>query len=115
MVASNFVSCSSKISEADALNLETTPMQTVDDVFAVRSTNGKLKMRLEAEVMEHYETKTEDMDVFPKGISVFAYSDDGLLESIVIGQNRKYILIAMSRFILLTDLCKGMECAPMIV
>lgn len=87
VVASNFVSCSSKISEADALELETTPMQTVDDVFAVRSTNGKLKMRLEAEVMEHYETKTEDLDVFPKGISVFAYSDDGLLESIVIADN----------------------------
>ncbi len=87
VVASNFVSCKSKISEADALDLEKTPIQTVDDVFAVRSTNGKLQMRLEAKVMEHYETKSEDYDVFPKGISVFAYSDEGLLESIVIADN----------------------------
>lgn len=87
VLASNFVSCRSGISQAEALSLDNTPLQTVNDVFAVRTTNGILEMRMESRLMQHYETNEENYDYFPKGVSVFAYTEDGLLESIIIADN----------------------------
>lgn len=91
MVASTFVSCSKGIAEADKLNLDETPVQRVVDVFAVQSKNGEMEMRLEAGVMERYSRDGSGRDYFPKGISVFSYTADGLLESVIVADEAEHL------------------------
>ena len=91
MAASILLSCNKGIGEAEKLDLSTTPMQKLDNMFAVQTENGKVAMRLEAPLMEHYEGDDESYDLFPLGISVFAYTEDGLLESIIVADNARHV------------------------
>ncbi len=83
-------SCTNKLSEAAHLNLEDTPLQTVDSLFMVQTRDGGLKMRVEADVMERYENDTSSYELFPKGLHVFAYSDDDQLETVLHSNNAKH-------------------------
>ena len=40
-------------------------------------------MRVEAPLMETYDSDSLKIDLFPKGLSMFAYNEDGLLESLI--------------------------------
>lgn len=84
VIASSFVSCRRGTPEGGGLDYYKTPLQTVDGLFAVQSENGKIQLRLEADRMERYETDEMDYDSFPDGIAVYAYTEDGLLESVII-------------------------------
>ena len=42
-------SCSNKLSEAAHLDIDETPLQTVDNLFMVQTQDGGLKMRVETE------------------------------------------------------------------
>ena len=44
-VAFVVLSCKGKLGEADAINIEEAPVQTVDDMFIVQSKNGIIQMR----------------------------------------------------------------------
>ena len=48
-------SCRSNLSEAEKLDLNAIPLQTVDSMFFVQTENGRLKMRVQAGRMETYE------------------------------------------------------------
>ena len=74
-------SCKSDLAEAEALLLEETPVQTVDDMFIVQTENGNIQMRAEAPLMERYERDTLSYELFPKGFFVYGYTDDGKLET----------------------------------
>ena len=87
VVASIVVSCKNKIGEADRLDLSKTPTQQTFDMFAVQTRNGSVSMRLEADVMEHYDTDTASFDAFPHGISVYGYNEEGLLESVIVADD----------------------------
>ena len=76
-------SCKSNLSEAEKLDLDTIPVQVVDSMFFVQSENGLVKMRVEAPRMEVYEHDTLSYDLFPGGIHVFAYSEEGTLETTI--------------------------------
>lgn len=91
VVASIVVSCKAKLAEAQKLNLDMTPLQRVEDMFAVQTRNGLVAMRIESQIMEHYETDSTSMDAFPKGIAVYSYTDEGLLESIIISNDARHI------------------------
>ncbi len=82
-LASIVVSCRSQLAEADSLDLSATPVQSLTDMFTVQTKNGKVEMRIEAPLMETYESDTAKVDLFPKGLSVYTYNEDGLLESLV--------------------------------
>ncbi len=84
VIASSFVSCRRGAPVGGGLDYYKTPLQTVDGLFAVQSENGKIQLRLEADRMERYETDEMDYDSFPDGIAVYAYTEDGLLESVII-------------------------------
>ena len=83
-------SCKPNLSEAEKLDLEKTPLQTVDDMFFVQTENGRLKMRVEAPRMEVYEHDTLSYDLFPSGIRVFAYADDGTLETTIVARKARH-------------------------
>lgn len=65
------------------MDLSKTPVQTVEDMFFVQTENGRLKIRVEAPVMEHYDKDTISLDFFPSGLKVFGYTQEGLLETTI--------------------------------
>ena len=83
--ASIFVvsSCGGHLGVADKLNIEETPVQVVEDVFAVQTKNSIVEMRVEAPRMERYERDTATVEIFPEGFNVFSYNEEGLLESVI--------------------------------
>ena len=89
-LASIVVSCKSKLAQADMLDLSATPVQTLTDMFSVQTQNGKVEMRIEAPLMETYENDTVKLDLFPSGLSVYSYTEDGLLESLVFSDNASH-------------------------
>lgn len=90
VLASTFVSCRGKLGEAESLNLESVPTQRIENMFGTQSRNGELEIRLEAPVMEHYDEESLSYDLFPQGVSVYAYTEEGLLESIILADKAKH-------------------------
>lgn len=82
-LASIVVSCGSQLGEADSLDLSQTPVQTIENMFSVQTKNGKLDMRIEAPLMQIFDNDSTKTEFFPQGLSVYAYNDEGLLESLV--------------------------------
>ena len=83
-------SCKSKLSEADRLDLSKTPMQTVDNMAILQTTNGRLEMRVDAEIMERYDTDTVSFELFPKGLNVYSYTEEGELQSEIHSENASH-------------------------
>ena len=84
-------SCKGKLAEAEALNIEETPMQIVDDMFIVQSKNGQIQLRAQAPLMEKYEKDSLSYELFPEGFFVYGYTDEGLLETEIIADNAKHM------------------------
>lgn len=89
-VAFVVISCKEKLDVAQALDLDNTPMQIVDDMFIVHTENGILQMRVEVPLMERYKKDTVEYELFPKGLAVYAYTDEGLLETQILSDNAKH-------------------------
>ena len=83
-------SCKGNLSEAEKLDLSVTPVQTVDSMYFIQTENGKLKMRVEAPVMEVYDHDSVSYELFPKGLSVFGYAEDGSLETTIRSQQARH-------------------------
>ena len=84
-------SCKGKLAEADNLILEETPVQIVGDMFVIHSENGDLQMRMEAPVMHRFERDTLSFEFFPEGFAVYAYTDEGLLETEIISDQARHL------------------------
>lgn len=90
VIASIVVSCKGRIEVTDSSKNGSAPMQTIDDMFAVQTSNGNVRMRMEAKTMEHYVKDSSNIDLFPNGLAVYSYTDDGLLESIIVADGAKH-------------------------
>ena len=90
-VAFVVLSCKGKLGEADAINIEEAPVQTVDDMFIVQSKNGIIQMRAEAPVMERYERDTMSFELFPSGFFVYGYTDDEKLETEIVADRARHL------------------------
>ena len=84
-------SCKGKLAEADAINLGETPVQTVDDMFVVQTENSIIQMRGEAPLMERYENDSLSYELFPKGIAVYGYTENGMLETEITADNARHL------------------------
>ena len=84
-------SCKGKLDLAEKLNLDETPVQTVDNMFVVNTENGILQMRMEAELMERYDNDSLSYELFPKGFAVYAYTDGGLLETQIVSDQARHV------------------------
>ena len=82
--------------DGERIDFSKVPMQTVDDMFAVKTKNGVVVMRIEADKMLRYETDTTTMELFPDGFSVYSYTDDGLLETIMLSDQARHITFKSS-------------------
>lgn len=74
-------SCKGKLGVADKINVKETPVQTVEDMYVVQTTDSRIEMRTEAPLMERYENDSLSMQLFPKGFAVYGYTEEGLLET----------------------------------
>jgi LPS export ABC transporter protein LptC len=83
-------SCKGKLAKTNAKLLEETPLQVVNGMFVVHSENGKVQMRMEADIMERYQNDSVSYEKFPAGFSVFAYTDEGLLETQIISDKAQH-------------------------
>ena len=84
-------SCKGKLGEAEKLNLEEAPVQTVDDMFIVQTKNGVIQMRAEAPLMERYERDTLSFELFPKGFFVYGYTDEEKLETEIVADRARHL------------------------
>ena len=84
-------SCKGKMAEADAINLGETPVQTVDDMFVVQTENSIIQMRGEAPLMERYENDSLSYELFPKGVAVYGYTENGMLETEITADNARHL------------------------
>ena len=85
-------SCKGKLAEAEALDLSETPVQTVRNMFIIQTENSGLQMRAEAPLMEKYEKGDSlSYELFPEGFNVFAYTDEGLLETRITSDNARHL------------------------
>ena len=76
---------------SEKLDFSKVPMQTVDDMFAVKTKNGLVEMRIEADKMLRFETDSTTMEFFPEGFAVYSYTDEGLLETILLSDQARHI------------------------
>jgi len=83
-------SCGGGLDEAEKLNLDKIPLQSVDSMFFIQSENGRLKMRVETPRMEVFEHDTISYDLFPEGIKVYAYGENGLLETTIVSKKARH-------------------------
>ncbi len=89
-VAILIYSCKGKLSEIDPLDQEATPIQIVNNAFFVQTENGVMQLRMEAGVMKRYENDTMSYETFPKGIAVYAYTDEGLIETEIVSNDARH-------------------------
>lgn len=76
-------SCKSKLGEAEVLDLQTTPLQVVDSMYMIQTKNGQVEMRVVTTSLQRFDNDTMSYEVFPNGINVYAYQEDGVLESTI--------------------------------
>ena len=84
-------SCKGQLKEAEHIDIDEAPVQTVDDMFIVQTNNGKMQMRAEAPVMERYERDTLSFELFPKGFFLFGYDEQEMLETQIVADNAKHL------------------------
>ena len=81
LVVTTFViSCKEEIVE-EPLDLTTIPLQTVENMNALQTRNGLLQMRMEAPLLQRFENDKESYELFPNGFFVYAYNEEGMLET----------------------------------
>ena len=90
-VAFMVYSCKGKLGEAESLNINEVPIQTVDDMFIVQTENGKIQMRAEAPLMERYERDTLSYELFPDGFFVYGYTEEEKLETEIIADKARHL------------------------
>lgn len=90
-VALFVVSCKSKLAEAERIDPSKAPSQEVRGMFAANSTNGNLTMRAEAPLMQRFESDTTTLELFPEGFSVYAYTAEGLLETVITADKARHL------------------------
>ncbi len=83
-------SCKRTLDEAEKIDLTKTPFQRVEQMFVVQTKNGNLQMRVESDLMERYENDTASYELFPNGMEVYAYSEDGALETMLLSDKARH-------------------------
>ncbi len=84
-------SCNGKLAEAESISLSETPVQKVNDMFIVQTENSMIKVRAQAPLMERYERDTLSYELFPEGIAVYGYTEDGRLETEIVADNARHL------------------------
>ena len=74
------ISCKSE-PESEPLDIQSVPVQTVQGMKAVQTSNGVLQMRMESNLLQRFENDSLSYELFPEGFDVYAYNESGELET----------------------------------
>lgn len=74
------ISCKGEV-QTEPVDLSKVPVQVVEGMNAVQTNNGILQMRMEAKLLQRFENDTVSYELFPSGFDVYAYNEEGLLET----------------------------------
>ena len=80
------------MARAEVLDISRTPVQTVEDMFAVQTRNGRLVMRVESSLMERFDNDSCSFESFPRGIAIYGYDDEGLLETVIVSDDGRHVI-----------------------
>lgn len=89
--ALTLAACGDKLREADRIDSAQTPVQTVENMFAVQTENGTVKQRMESPRMERYDLDTAGVEFFPTGVTVYGYNEEGLLETMITARQGRHV------------------------
>lgn len=91
VVATIAVSCKNKLSNTNQIDLTTTPSQIVENIVMVQSRNSKVEFRMEASLLERYDTDNNgSYELFPRGFKVNGYNEEGVLETSIVSDQAKH-------------------------
>lgn len=92
ILATFLISCKRKLPQIDQTDISSLPMQSIEDMRAVQTENGRIKMRMEAARMDRYENDKEETsyELFPIGFIVYGYNDAGDLETEIVADQAKH-------------------------
>ena len=76
--------------ESEPIDLSSIPVQTVQGMKAVQTGNGNLQMRMEAPLLQRFESDTVSYELFPDGFDVYAYNEEGNLETQITSNAAKH-------------------------
>lgn len=74
------ISCKGEV-ETEPLDLTKIPVQTVKGMKAEQTHNGVLQMRMESPLLQRFENEEESYEIFSEGFDVYAYNEEGVLET----------------------------------
>ena len=83
--------CKSKLSEAQSRDHAQTPRQSVDSMYMIQSEKGRLQMRVSTPKLRRFETDTLSTEFFPDGIMVYAYNEEGDLETTIKARQASHV------------------------
>lgn len=66
---------------SEPLDLQSVPVQVVQGMKAVQTTDGLLQMRMESPLLQRFENDSLSYELFPEGFDVYAYNEQGELET----------------------------------
>lgn len=88
-----FSSCRKNV-DCEPMDMEKIPTQEISGMEVLQSENGILSMRMISPLMQHFEyfkdSVNVEFDLYPNGIHVDAYTEDGALETVVDADNAKH-------------------------
>lgn len=93
MAVTTFVISCKGEQQSDPLDLSKVPVQVVEGMNAVQTKNGLLQMRMEAKILQRFESEQESYELFPDGFDVYAYNQEGLLETQISSDIAKHTTI----------------------
>ena len=79
------------MARTDSKLKEDNPVQTVRNMFIVQTQHGGLQMRMEADLMERYDKDTVSYELFPEGIAVYGYDEEGRFETEIVADNARHM------------------------
>lgn len=92
MVATIAISCKNKISQTEDIDVGTLPSQVVENIMIVQSRNSLTEFRMQAPLLERYDSDPKNSyDLFPKGLNVYGYNEEGLLETSIVSDEAKHV------------------------
>lgn len=93
MAVTTFVISCKGEQQSDPLDLSKVPVQVVEGMNAVQTKDGLLQMRMEAKILQRFESEQESYELFPDGFDVYAYNQEGLLETQISSDIAKHTTI----------------------
>jgi len=86
------ISCKGE-EQTEPVDLSKVPVQVVEGMNAVQTKDGVLQMRMEAQLLQRFESDTVSYELFPSGFDVYAYNEEGLLETQIKSQIARHTVI----------------------